>query len=99
MALILSRTDIRRCLNMAEAVEAMRITFGALSAGLAQDPQRIAASLSEQGVALLMPSLLETLEQHAFSLKVVTVMPQNPLRNLPLYTRVRELGIRIELDV
>jgi|GEM_PF-7075658 len=35
MALILSRTDIRRCLNMAEAVEAMRITFGALSAGLA----------------------------------------------------------------
>src|SRR5713226_8563313 len=83
MALILSRTDIQRCLNMAEAIEAMRIAFGALSTGLAQAPQRMAVGLSEQGIALLMPSLLQTSEQHAFGLKVVTVMPQNPLRNLP----------------
>lgn len=83
MALILSRADIQRCLNMAEAIEAMRIAFGALSAGLAQAPQRMAVGLSEQGIALLMPSLLQTSEQHAFGLKVVTVMPQNPLRNLP----------------
>lgn len=30
-----------------------------------------------------MPSLLQTTRTHAFGLKVVTVMPQNPLRNLP----------------
>src|SRR6266581_5581515 len=83
MALILSRTDIQRCLDMTEAIEAMRLAFGALSAGLAQAPQRMAVGLSEQGIALLMPSLLQTSEQHAFGLKVVTVMPQNPLRNLP----------------
>src|SRR5713226_1593663 len=83
MALILSRTDIQRCLNMAEAIEAMRIAFGALSTGLAQAPQRMAVGLSEQGIVLLMPSLLQTTEQHAFGLKVITVMPQNPLRGMP----------------
>lgn len=83
MALILSRTDIQRCLDMTEAIEAMRLAFGALSAGQAQAPQRMAVGLAEQGVVLLMPSLLQTMRQHAFGLKVVTVMPQNPLRNLP----------------
>ena len=83
MALILSRADIQRCLSMAEAIEAMRSAFGALSGGQAQAPQRMGVSLSEQGTALLMPSLLQTMGQHAFGLKVVTFMPRNPLRNLP----------------
>src|SRR6266699_2124266 len=83
MALILSRADVQRCLNMTEAIEAMRVAFGALSAGLAQTPQRMAVALAEQGLALLMPSLIQTIEQHAFGLKVVTVMPRNPHRNLP----------------
>ncbi len=68
MVLILPRTDIRCCLNMAETVEAMRIALGALRSWLAQAPQRMAVGLSEQGVALFMPSLLQTLEQHAFGL-------------------------------
>src|SRR6266496_418945 len=83
LALILSRADIQRCLSMAEAIEAMRSAFGALSGGQAQAPQRMGVSLSEQGTALLMPSLLQTMGQHAFGLKVVTFMPRNPLRNLP----------------
>jgi len=83
MALILSRTDVQRCLTMTEAIAAMREAFGALSAGRAQAPQRLAVDLPEQGVALLMPSLLQTEYQHAFGLKVVTVVPQNPFRNLP----------------
>ncbi len=83
MALILSRTDVQRCLTMTEAIAAMREAFGALSAGRAQAPQRLAVDLPEQGVALLMPSLLQTEQQHAFGLKVVTVVPQNPFRNLP----------------
>ncbi len=87
MALILSRADAVRCLNMPEAIEAMRIAFGALSAGQAQAPQRIAVGLTEQGIALLMPSLLQTVEQHAFGLKVVTV--QDAAVALHVYTRAR----------
>src|SRR5258708_12626291 len=83
MALVLSRADVQRCLHMTEAIEAMRIAFSALSAGQAEAPQRMAVTLAEQGVALLMPSLLQTIERHAFGLKGVTVMPRNPLRNLP----------------
>ncbi len=89
MALILSRSDIQRCLTMPEAIEAMRLAFGALHAGQAQMPQRLAVGLPEQGTALLMPSLLQTTEQEAFSLKVITVMPRNSLRGLPsLYASV-----------
>src|SRR5947199_6116226 len=57
--------------------------FGALSTDRAQAPQRLAVDLPEQSVALLMPSLLQTEQQHAFGLKVVTVVPRNPFRNLP----------------
>lgn len=89
MALILSRTDIKQCLNMQEAIDAMRLAFSALSSGLVQVPQRSAIDLSEQGLALLMPSLLQTSEQHSFGLKVITVMPHNPLRGLPrLYASI-----------
>jgi ornithine cyclodeaminase/alanine dehydrogenase-like protein (mu-crystallin family) len=89
MALILSRSDIQRCLTMPEAIEAMRLAFDALHAGQAQMPQRLAVGLPEQGTALLMPSLLQTSEQEAFSLKVITVMPRNSLRGLPsLYASV-----------
>ena len=60
MALILSRADVQYCLDMPSAIEAMRVAFSALSTGHAQVPQRLAVDLPEQGVALLMPSLLET---------------------------------------
>jgi ornithine cyclodeaminase len=83
MALMLSRADVKRCLDMTEAIEAMRLAFGALSAGQAQAPQRTAIGLADQGIALLMPSLLQTVREHAFGLNVVTVMPQNPPKNLP----------------
>jgi len=83
MALMLSRADVMHCLDMTEAIEAMPLAFGALSAGQAQAPQRTAIGLADQGIALLMPSLLQTVREHAFGLKVVTVMPQNPPKNLP----------------
>jgi len=67
---------------MREAIESMRVAFVALSAGRAQAPQRQAVALAEGGVALLMPSLLQTPEQAVFGLKTVTVMPQNARRGL-----------------
>ncbi len=83
MALILSRTDIQRCLHMPEAIEAMRVAFSALSTGRASAPHRLAVDLPEQSVALLMPSLLQTTDCYNFGLKVVTVIPKNPQRGLP----------------
>ena len=68
---------------MTEAIEAMSTTFAALDASNAQVPPPIGIELAEQGIALLMPSLLRTTEQHAFGLKVITVMPRNSSRNLP----------------
>ena len=83
MAIILTRADMRRCLTMPEAIDAMRVAFRALSGGEAQAPQRSAITLAEDGVALLMPSLLQTMEGASFGLKIVTVMPHNPERDLP----------------
>jgi ornithine cyclodeaminase/alanine dehydrogenase-like protein (mu-crystallin family) len=78
MALILTRVGIQRCLTMRDAIDAMRVAFQALSAGQAHAPLRGVVTLAEQGVALLMPSLLQTMTQAAFGLKIVTVMPGNP---------------------
>jgi ornithine cyclodeaminase/alanine dehydrogenase-like protein (mu-crystallin family) len=89
MALILSRVDVQRCLNMAEAITAMRVAFGALHHGQAQVQQRVVLGLPEQSAVLLMPSLLQTTEQQTFGLKVITFMPQNPSRGMPrLYASV-----------
>ncbi|SRR6266516_3495168 len=84
MALILSRIDVQRCLTMPDAIVIMRSAFNALHHGRAEMPPRLSVDLSEQGVALLMPSLLQTHEQHAFGLKIITVMPHNSSRQLPL---------------
>ncbi len=84
MARILSRSDIQRCLTMPEAINAMRLAFRALHTGQATMPQRIAINLPEQGTMLLMPSLVATMEQQDFGLKLVAVMPRNPMHNLPL---------------
>lgn len=83
MALILSRADVQRCLDMVDAIAAMRLAFGALSTHHAQAPHRLAVDLPAKSVALLMPSLLDTNHQHIFGLKVVTVNPQNLQRDLP----------------
>lgn len=86
MALILSQTDVQRCLDMPAAIEAMRTAFLALHAGHAQMPQRSSVQLSSENLALLMPSLLQTPARTNFGLKLVTVVPANPQRNLPSIT-------------
>ncbi|HVB21020.1 MAG TPA: hypothetical protein VNG51_03630 [Ktedonobacteraceae bacterium] len=84
MARILSRYDVQRCLTMPEAIAAMRLAFSALRTGQGTMPQRTVVNLPEQGTMLLMPSLLTTMEQHTFGLKLVAVVPRNPARGLPL---------------
>lgn len=62
MALILSRAAVERCLTMPEAIGVMRSAFVALQQGQAEMPQRLSVNLSEEGVALMMPSLLQTID-------------------------------------
>jgi hypothetical protein len=62
---------------MTEAINAIRLTFGALHTDHAQAPQRLAADLPENSLALLMLSLLQTNQHHLFGLKVVTIVSQN----------------------
>lgn len=83
MALILSRIDIQRCLDMPAALEAMRAAFRALQAGQVQMPQRTSVELSTRGLALLMPSLLQTPERPAFGVKLLTLVADNADRGLP----------------
>jgi ornithine cyclodeaminase/alanine dehydrogenase-like protein (mu-crystallin family) len=83
MALILARQDIQRCLDMPAALDAMRTAFLALHTQRVRMPQRLSIDLSEQGVALLMPSFLQTPEHSAFSLKLLTSVADNATRGLP----------------
>jgi len=68
---------------MTDAIIMMRMAFAALSTGRAEIPLRLAVDLPEQSVALFMPSLLQTNQQHVLGLKLITVMPQNPQKHLP----------------
>jgi ornithine cyclodeaminase len=83
MARILSRSDVQRCIGMPDALQAMRSAFLALEAGEARMPQRLSIELAEQGLALLMPSLLQTPERATFSVKLLTSVAGNAARGLP----------------
>ncbi|HLF82064.1 MAG TPA: hypothetical protein VI410_09865, partial [Anaerolineales bacterium] len=56
---ILNSAEIRKALPMREAVAAMKVAFGQLSAGRARLPLRSRIELPEAaGVTLIMPALL-----------------------------------------
>jgi ornithine cyclodeaminase len=61
----------------------MRAAFRALQAGQVQMPQRTSVELSTRGLALLMPSLLQTPERPAFGVKLLTSVADNADRGLP----------------
>jgi len=84
----LGAEDLRRALPMREAVAAMKVAFGQLSAGRATLPLRSRIDSPEaEGVTLIMPALLP--ETGDFALKIVSVFGENRLRGLPtLYALV-----------
>jgi len=78
----LGAEDLRRALPMREAVAAMKVAFGQLSAGRTKVPLRSRIELPEAaGVILIMPALLP--ETGDFALKVVSIFGQNRLHGLP----------------
>jgi ornithine cyclodeaminase/alanine dehydrogenase-like protein (mu-crystallin family) len=81
--LILSQDDVRRALDPAELFEAMTEGFRMLAQGQCAMPLRVAIDMRMyQGMSLFMPAYCEGLK--AAGVKLVTVMNENPARNLPL---------------
>ena len=77
---ILSADDVRACVDMPAAIDAMREAFAALSAHEATVPIRLALE-TEHGVSLFMPAHL--LQSGNAGAKVVSVNPGNAAQGLP----------------
>lgn len=80
--LYLSADDVERALPMAEAIAAMKLAFTELSEGQVTLPVReCVAAVDQSGVDLVMPCHSAALKM--FSVKTVTVFPENSRRDLP----------------
>ncbi len=81
--LILSREDVMKVLPHEELFRALKEGFGMLAAGEFEMPLRTVIEMNRfDGVSLFMPAYGEAVG--STGLKLVTVMNQNPSRNLPL---------------
>ncbi len=81
--LILSRDDVAKVLPHSELFEPLKKGFKMLSEGGCDMPLRTVIEMGRSdGVSLFMPAYGEALG--SAGLKLVTVMNQNPARNLPL---------------
>ena len=82
---VLSAGDVRRALPMPLAIEAMRQAFAALVSGKALVPQRIHMDIERhKGVSLLMGAYVDDDANEALAVKVVSLFPNNPTRNLAM---------------
>ncbi len=80
--LILGAEDVRRLLPMCDCIEAMDRAMRAVSAGHAQTPDRIVATLpDDRGYFFAMPGSCE--QPAAFGAKLVSLLPGNPARGRP----------------
>ena len=71
----LSADQVQQCLPMSEAIECARDAFTQIANGSAVLPTRQNIQCNEAGVDLIMPCASRA--SHVFSLKTVTVFPQN----------------------
>ncbi len=78
---ILTAADIRACMDMPAAIDAMRAAFAQLSSGDAVVPDRLGVSTGK-GVSLFMPGYLPDGEHLAA--KIVSVFTGNRERGLPV---------------
>ncbi len=78
--LILSASDLRKALPMAEAIEAAEAAYSVYSRGESTTPLRTPVS-AERGTTLVMPGHVGA--YGVTGIKVVSVYPENPGRQLP----------------
>jgi len=82
MTLLLSRSDVRRALNMEEAIDLVERGFVEFGKGHVDMPQRPVISLPEQnGLAIFMPAWVSGMG--ALAIKTVTVFKDNAKKGLP----------------
>ena len=81
--LVLNSADVRKALPMAEAVEAMKQAFAALSDGKAKVPMRAHLQIEpHNGISLVMPAYLNAQQGEALTVKVVSLFDHNHKRGL-----------------
>ncbi|MCC7118911.1 MAG: hypothetical protein IT310_10340 [Anaerolineales bacterium] len=81
--LILTAEEVRQALPMREAIEAMKRAYASLSDGKAVVPLRTRLPVpTHQGLTLFMPSFVQTESAEALAVKIVSLFPENPKRNL-----------------
>ncbi len=83
--LVLNAQEVIQALPMKAAIETVKRAFAALSAGNANVPLRQSLSIPRhEAVSLFMPAYLEEAQAEALAVKIVSVFPHNPARQLPL---------------
>ena len=82
MALLLTRGDLEKLLDVDSVIAAVERGFADFSAGKVQMPARTAIRVTDPpGVLLLMPCAMS--ESRLLGTKLVSVYPENPNRQLP----------------
>ncbi|MEP7200220.1 MAG: NAD(P)-binding domain-containing protein [Chloroflexota bacterium] len=76
---LLTRSDLQKCLSMADTIDAMAEAFSQLSAGTANVPLRTGIKTGD-GISLFMPAHLAA--SHALGMKLVSVHGGNAQRGM-----------------
>ena len=83
--LVLTADDVRKALPMQDVIQAMKQAFAALSDGRAEVPLRARLLIPPQdATSLFMPAFVQTESGDALAVKVVSLFPKNPDRELAL---------------
>jgi ornithine cyclodeaminase len=85
--LVLSRSDVKRLVPMAKAIDLMALAFSDLAAGKAHSPLRTPLEVERgPGVSLFMPAYVPSAA--ALGLKVVSVFGGNEAKGVPTITSI-----------
>jgi len=94
--LILTKEDVRQALPMNETIAAMKAAFAAFSSGKADVPLRSRVQIPpHEATSLIMPAYFQDQNNEALAVKIVSIHPHNPGKDLPL---IHAAVIVIEAD-
>ncbi len=81
--LILTADDVRKALPMNQAIQAMKEAYASLSNGTAEVPLRTRLPIpNSEALSLFMPAFVTSSDGNALAVKVVSLFPANPAREL-----------------
>lgn len=81
--LLLTAEDVRKALPMNEAIEGMKRAYAALSDGKAVVPLRTRLPIpNSEALSLFMPAYVQSADEQALAIKVVSLFPTNPSQGL-----------------